>query len=1168
MNLPMQPKKRFPLSDWAINNSSTVFVIIAIILVGGISAFVTLPREDFPEIIENKVYISTVFPGNPSEDVEKLVTIPIEDEIRNIKGIQDVKSTSFDDYGMIIIEFSDDVKLDQAKLDVKDAIDVVKSDSDWPTLDTGGKVEPSVFDLNIAEEQPILNLNFTGDYDEQELKEFAEHLQDKIEELPEIKAADIRGVDDEELEVAVDIYRMASAGVSFNDVINAIGSDNRTISGGKIINQDHRANIRVIGEIENPNDLRFMAVKNQGGTVYLGDIADILFHEKDKTTYARDYGKPVVMLDVKKRSGQNMIEAVEQIKEIVQNEKENYYPENLNINITNDQAPRTENQVNDLVNNIVFGVILVVGVLMFFLGLKNASFVGAAIPLSMLMSLIIVQLMGLTMNTMVLFALVMGLGMLVDNGIVVVENVFTLMSNGYDRKTAAKQGVGEIAWPIIASTLTTLAAFFPLALWPGTMGKFMKYFPITLSFVLLSSLFVALVINAMLTSKYMSVEKEESIPQKKLIRRTIIYVLVGGVFIALGFATDREFLRLIGNFFVITAMMLWVYDYALLPINNWFQEKGLPFLEDKYEKALIWFLAGRRPSLTLIGMFVLLILSFVLVGVAQPKVLFFPETFPNQIITYIEYPEGTDIEKTNELTKKVEQQIIDIMDQFEVEKDGKPYNYMVESIISQVGTGAGNPQVDAGNNSETPHKGKVTVSLREFKYRRGINSKELLQEVRNAIPSYPGASIQVESEPVGPPAGYPVNIELQGENYDEILSEAQRMIAFIDDADVKGLEGLNTDVSKENAEIQLDIDETKAGALGVTTAAVGQTLRQSIYGWEASRFKPKGDEDDYPINVRLNPDQRYNEDLLFNQPVTFRNQATGQLMQVPISTVATAKKTQQFSQIKRDNFKRTITVYSNVLKEDGFNANEVVANIKTKLESGFEPKKGIRYAFTGEQEEQAKQMAFLGKALILGIVGILMIIVLQFNSISKPIIIMTAVLLSFIGVFLGLVFTGSEFVILMTMMGIISLAGIVVNNAIVLIDYTDLLVQGKKDELDLQEDEPLSFNDYKNAIIMGGKSRLRPVLLTAITTVLGLVPLAIGINIDFYSLLVDFNPHIYIGGDNLAFWGPLAKTVIYGLTFATFLTLVIVPVMLLINYKIKMRVQGRKTYNLGEQMDS
>ncbi len=1149
-----QPKKRFPLSDWAIDNSTTVFVIIAIILFGGIYAFVTLPREDFPEIVENKVYISTVFPGNPAEDIEKLVTVPIEDEIRNISGIIDVQSTSFDDYGMIIVEFDDGVSLDQAKLDIKDEIDGVKADADWPTLDTGGKVEPSVFDLNIAEEQPILNINFTGDYNVQQLKDFAEVLQDKIEELPEIKAADIRGADDEELEVAVDIYRMTAAGVSFNDVVNTISGDNRTISGGKIINEGHRANIRVVGEIQHPEELNTMAVKNQGGTTYLGDIADVHFHEKDKTTYARQKGKPVVMLDVKKRSGQNMIEAVEQIKEIIKEYKTNYFPSNLSIDITNDQAPRTQNQVDDLVNNIVFGVILVVGVLMFFLGFRNASFVGVAIPLSMLMSLIIVQLMGLTMNTMILFALVMGLGMLVDNGIVVVENVYTLLSKGYDHITAAKQGVGEIAWPIIASTATTLAAFFPLALWPGTMGKFMKYFPITLSFVLLSSLFVALVINAMITSKYMSIEGDKAIDRKKLIRRSIIYFVLAIFFNILGYSLKIDFFKLSGNFLLFLIILMWLYDYLLLPANNWFQYKALPNLENRYEKSLNWFLANKRPRWTLLSMLVLFIFSFILVGIVQPKVLFFPDTYPNQIITYIEYPEGTDIEKTNELTKKVEDQIIDLMQEYEVEEDGETYNFLVESIISQVGMGAGNPQVDAGNNSETPQKGKVTVSLREFKYRRGINSKDVLNRVRNSIPKYPGASIIVEADAAGPPSGYPVNIELQGEDYNEILAVAHDMISFIEDSGVKGLEGLNTDVSKDNPEIQLKMDEVKAGTLGVTTGMIGQTLRQSIYGWEASRYKPKNDDNDYPINVRLNPQQRYDENILFNQPITFRNAASGQLMQVPISTIASGKKTNQFSQIKRDNFKRTITVYSNVLKEDGFNANEVVANIKEKLEhGGFEIPDGITYKFTGEQEEQAKQMSFLSKALLLGIVGILLIIVLQFNSISKPIIIMTAVMFSFIGVLLGLVLTGGDFVILMTMMGIISLAGIVVNNAIVLIDYTDLLVRGKKNELGLTSEDRLSFEDYREAIIQGGKSRLRPVLLTAITTVLGLVPLAFGINIDFYSLLVNLNPHIYLGGDNLAFWGPLAKTVIYGLTFATFLTLVIVPVMLLINYKIKLR---------------
>ena len=500
--------KEFSISSWAIDNKMTVYVIILIVMIGGLFSYYAMPRESFPEIIETKIYVSSVNPGNSAEDVEKFITEPLEQEFNNVGGVKQITSSTYQDYSLIIVEFEEDVSVDAAKQKIKDKVDVVKAETTWPTMDNGAKVEPNVFDLNLSEEQPILNINLTGDYTTQELKKYAEDLQDKIELLPEIKEATVRGAEEKEVEIALDPYKMAASKVGFNDVVGAISAENRTISGGNIINNDVQKNIRIIGEIKNPRELENVIVKSDGGNIFLKDIAQVKFQEKDATTYAREYGKPVVMLDVKKRSGKNMIEAVNKIKEIVNSEKENYFPDDLSISLTNDQSTKTQSQVDDLVNNIIFGIILVVLILMFFLGFRNAVFVGFAIPLSMFLSFIILSSLGYTLNTMVLFALVMGLGMLVDNGIVVVENVYSLMDEGMPRLKAAKQGLGEIAWPIIASTATTLAAFFPLALWPGTIGKFMVIFPITLSIVLGSSLFVALVINSMLTSQFMKTEEK------------------------------------------------------------------------------------------------------------------------------------------------------------------------------------------------------------------------------------------------------------------------------------------------------------------------------------------------------------------------------------------------------------------------------------------------------------------------------------------------------------------------------------------------------------------------------------------------------------------------------------------------------------------------------------
>ena len=1157
--IEQESDKSFGISTWAVNNKITVYVIMAIILVAGIMAYVTMPRESFPEVVEKKIYVSSVFPGNTAADVEKFVTEPIEQEIRDISGIKSIKSTSFNDYGMTIIEFNDDVTIEEAKSDVKDKVDMVKADSDWPTLDTGAKVEPNVFDLNIAEEFPIANVNITGNYTLQQLKDFAEKLEDDFEALQAIKEAPIRGINDREVEVALDVYKMAASQTSFNDVAGSISNDNKTISGGNIINKDQRLGIRVVGEIESPDDLLNMVVKEKDGVVYLRDIAEIKFKEQDKTTYAREFGEPVIMMDIKKRSGENMIDAVASVEKIINEAKETYIPNDVEISITNNQAPQTENQVKDLINNIVFGVILVVGVLMFFLGLRNASFVGMAIPLSMLMSLMILNFMGVTMNTMVLFGLVMGLGMLVDNGIVVVENVYSLMNAGYSRKEAAIQGVGEIAWPIIASTATTLAAFFPLALWPGTMGEFMKIFPMTLSVVLGSSLFVALIINAMMTAEFMHTEAEDKKPpnRNRIIKNSIIWGVIGIILVVLGYVFSVGALRVFGNLAIFVAIMFWAYEYLLYPASIWLQDKGLPWLEEQYRRFLKWALHRKRPIWLMIGMVVLFIFSFALFGIVQPKVLFFPETEPNQIIVYIEYPEGTDIEKTNEITQQVEREVMEVLDDYVVQEDGQNYNYMAEAIVSQVGEGAGNPQTDAGSSADIPHKGKITVSLREFKYRRGILSSDVLEAVRKNVKGHAGASITVEKDAVGPPTGYPVNIEIKGKDYNTMMDEAERMLTFIDNAQIPGIEELRIDVSRDVPEMKLTVNRELAGSMGISNQMVGGTLRQSIYGNEVSRYRPDGDDNDYPINIRLNEEQRYDENLLFNQPITFMNQATGRVVQIPIASITTAEKGKQFSKIKRDDYERTITVYSNVLS--GYNPTETVNKIKEKLQhSGYKLPRGMSYAFTGEQEDQAENMSFLLSALLMAIAGIVLIIVAQFNSVSKPVIIMISVLFSFIGVFLGLIVGGNDFVIMMTMMGIISLAGIVVNNAIVLIDYTQLLIDRKKKRMSIPENVMLPVAEMKNSVINGGKSRLRPVLLTAITTVLGLVPLATGLNIDFEGLLMNYNPNIYVGGDNVIFWGPLAWTVIYGLIFATFLTLVIVPVMQYLVNRLKFRVRYGK----------
>ena len=1098
-----------------------------------------MPRESFPEISDTRVFVSAVFPGNTAEDVERLIVDPLEEALKGVQNLVDITSTSEEDFAVVKLEFDEDIAVDLAKQRTKDLVDGVVSGADWPTYNNA-KVEPSVFEMDFSELMPILSISMVGDYPIEQMKDFAGYLEEKIEQFPEVKSVDIRGIEAFEVEVAVDVHKMTAAKISFNDIINAINNENTTISAGNIIEGGQRRSLRIIGEVEDPQELKKIVVKSEKGASYLGDLATITFKEKDITSYARSFGEKVVQLHVKKRGGKNLIEASKKIQNLIGEISENLLPKGLRLSISNDQSSITLNQVSDLVNNIIFGVILVVIVLMFFLGFRNALFVGFAIPMSMFMSFMILSFMGYTMNTMVLFGLVMGLGMLVDNGIVVVENVYRLMEKeGLDRIDAAKAGIGEIASPIIVSTATTIAAFVPLGAWPGLMGEFMIYFPITLSVVLGSSLIVALFFNSMLVSRYMEIDEHE-ISKKSLCRVSLI---LGGLGVLLLF--NSGVIRGLGTLMICITLLLWVYKYFIKKLASQFKMIFLPSLEKAYSNFLSKALKGYRPIGFLTGTFLLLFSSFILFGVFPPKIEFFPENQPLQIFTYLEYPQGTDIEKTNDITKKIEHDIDKIISQNKYNKQS--YNFLVEDFGAQVGSGAGNPEIDGGVTNEMPHKGKITLTMREFKYRNGLSSENLRSEIQKELKGkYPGVSISVEKDANGPPVGYPINIEISGRNYEKLIETAKQMKFFLNNENIPGVEELKVDVNKNKPGAKLIINREKAGELGITTNMVGRQLRASLFGAKAGIYKKDGK--DYEINVRLKNDQRYDNNALFNQFITFRDQSSGKIKEIPIAALVSTKNNASFSAIKHRKTVRMVTLYSDVLA--GYNANEVMANVKSAL-MNYNLDLGVEFKFTGEIEEQDKNMNFLSNALLAALALIMLLLVFQFNSISKPIIILISIFLSFTGVFMGITLFQMPFVILMTMMGIISLAGIVVNNGVVLLDYTQLLIDRKKNEIGISKEEMLDNDDAIMAIIQGGTARLRPVILTAITTILGLIPLSIGLNIDFFSLFSNWDSNIYIGGDNVIFWGPLAKTVIFGLTFATFLTLIIVPATFLITYQLK-----------------
>jgi multidrug efflux pump subunit AcrB len=1130
MDTPQKSKsiREFGLSSFSVDNSTSVIILTLIITVLGLGAYRTMPKESFPEIVIPTVYVGTPYPGNSPVDMENLITRPIEKQLKSLNNVKDIKSTSVQDFSSIVVEFTPGVELAKAIQDVKDAVD--KSKSELPSdLDQ----DPNVLEVNTSD-FPIMNVNISGPYSEQELKRYGEYLEDAIEKLPEISKADLAGTIEREIQINVDPYKMESVGVSFNDISGAIQTENMTVSGGSIKNGDFERTLRVDGEFTNPEDLLNIIVKtDQQKIVYLKDVAQIKDTFKDRTSYARSKNLPVITINVTKRSGENLLDAADKIKEIIETTKANRFPENLEVSITNDQSKQTRIQVSDLENSIIFGIILVVLVLMFFMGFRNALFVGSAIPLSMFISFLVLDSFGITLNLMVLFSLILALGMLVDNGIVVVENIYRLMQDGKPAVQAAKEGVGEVAWPIITSTLTTLAAFLPLAFWDDLVGEFMKYLPITLIIVLSASLFVALVINPVMTAMFMKIEdmtKEK--PKKGIVRIAGVLAGLSLLFYVVGWNS-------LGSLSMVAAVFTLINVFLLRKAIRWFQSVFLVKLENNYEATLRFALKGKNPYLIFGGTFGLLVFSIVLLGVSSPKVLFFPDNQPQLVNVFVEFPIGTSIEATNSFVDKMEDEMVDKL---------AKYSGIIESVITQVGEGTGDP-TEGPSLQSTPHKAKITIGFVDYIDRQGIDTNEAMEVIRELVEKYPGVLITVNKQRNGPPVGNPVNIEFVGENYEELIAFVEQTKVYLESNSIQGLEELKTDLSLGNPEVVVRIDREKARRFGLSTSSIAMELRTSLFGLEVSKYKEG--EEDYPIFLRLDENSRYDINTLVNKKIGFRDKF-GDKREVPISAVADIQYGSTYGSVKRKDSEKAVTMFSNVL--DGANPTEINAQIK-ELMAGYAVPEGITVKYTGEQEEQAKSQAFLLRALGIAVSLIFLIIVAQFNSVISPFIIMTSVLFSTIGVFLGLVIFNMDFVVIMTGIGIISLAGVVVNNAIVLIDYTDLVRTRKREELGIQKGSYLALPDLLASIVEAGKTRLRPVLLTAITTVLGLIPLAIGMNINFATLLSEFDPQFYVGGDNAAFWGPMAWTVIFGLTFATVITLVLVPVMYLLTDKLAIKLR-------------
>lgn len=1113
-------EKEFKPTSWAIDNKVSIYVATILICLGGIYWYNQLPKENFPEVVFPQIYVATPYPGAAPSDIESLITKHIEKQVKSISGVKKISSNSIQNFSNVIIEFETDVDVDEAKREVSDAVDRAKQD-----LPSNLPDEPIVQEIDISE-VPIMFVNLSGDYDLQTLKRYAEMMQDRFEGLTEIRRVDIVGALDREIQINVDIYKAALAGVDLGDIAQAIGGENVLIPGGQLSVDGMKRSLSVSGEYSNAQEIANTVIGSiQGGKVYLKDIAEVVDTHKEQESFARLDQKNVITLNVVKQNGKNLIDAADKINGIIEDYENGILPDGLKVTVTADQSENTRVTLHDLINTIIIGFTLVTIILMFFMGVTNAIFVGLSVPISSFIAFMVFPWIGFSLNMMTLFSFLLALGIVVDDAIVVIENTHRVFDNGkVPIRKAAKIAAGEVFLPVLTGTLVVLAPFIPLAFWPGVIGKFMMYLPITLIVALLASLLVAYIINPVFAADFMKAHKHDVEGDSKFTRGfKVTSVIFGGIalisyLIAFG----------LGNFIVFIYLLYVLHHFLLKNVISSFQNSAWPKVQRGYKRLLTWCLYKYRPVWVAVAVVFLFVFAIVFTGIRKPPVVFFPNGDPNFIYAYVRMPIGTDQRVTDSITNIVEGRVINAI--------GKD-NPAVESVISNIAIAASDNPFDAGTQA-TPHLGKVTVAFVKFSERDGQSTRAFMDEIREAVKGIKGAEISVNSEANGPPTGKPVNIEVSADDFDLLVKTANDLHRFLVAQQVPGVEELKSDFQSDKPEIVINIDREKANREGISTGQIGQALSTAVYGYEISRFRDAND--DYPIQLRIKEEQRNDVNTLINIPITYRDMGMGGVVrQVPLSSIASVEYANSFAGIKRIDLKRVVTLSSNVLASH--NENEVVADIKERLEE-FPIPEGVSVDMTGAQQEQAETGEFLMMAFGLAFALMFMILVIQFNSISKPVIILSEILFSIIGVLIGFSLFKMEISIIMTGVGIMALAGLVVRNGILLVEFTDLL---RQQGLGLYE-----------AIIEASKTRMTPVILTTLAACMGLIPLAVGLNIDFVALFSEFNGHLYFGGDNVAFWGPLSWTMIFGLIFGTFLTLVLVPVLYLMAAKLKERIYG------------
>jgi multidrug efflux pump len=1116
-------EKEFKPTSWAIDNKVSIYVATVFVTIMGIVSYLILPKENFPEVVFPQIYVATVYQGASPTDIENLISKQLEKQMKSISGVKKITSNSVQNFSNVIIEFDTDVDVAKAKQDVTDAVDKAK-----PDLPSDLMEDPQVIEIDISE-VPIMNVNLSGDYDLTTLKKYAEDLQERIESLGEIRRVDIIGALDREIQINVDLYKAALAGVSLDDVASAISYENVIVPGGQITVSGMKRSLNVSGEFADATEMANTVVGSiRGGKVYLKDVADVVDTNKEQESFARLDKSNVITLNVIKRGGKNLVEASDKIFAIVDEFETNILPPGVKVTITGDQSEQTRTTLHDLINTIIIGFVLVTFILMFFMGATNAFFVALSVPLSSFIAFMIFPVIGFSFNMMTLFSFLLALGIVVDDAIVVIENTHRVFDNGkVPIRKAAKIAAGEVFLPVLSGTLVVLAPFIPLAFWPGVIGSFMKYLPITLIIALLASLLVAYIMNPVFAADFMTTHEHDHEKKSKITRGFKITAIVMGSLALVSYITG---LYGLGNFTVFSFAIYALYHFWLVRVITHFQTDFWPGVQDRYKRIVAWTLESGRPFIVVGGVIFLFVFAIVFTAIRKPPVGFFPSGDPNFIFAYIRMPIGTDQRVTDSVTRIVEDRIRNVVGQD---------NPVVQSIISNVSIGASENPFDAGTQA-TPHLGKVTIAFSKFSERGGQSTSDYLSGIRDAVKGIKGAEISVDKEANGPPTGKPVNIEIAAEDFDVLVQTADKLKRYLVAQDIGGVEELKSDFQADKPEILISIDREKANREGISTMQIGGALGTAVYGREVSRFRDEND--DYPIQLRIKEAQRNDVNTLMSLPITYRDMGMGgQVRQVPLSAVAKVEYTSSYGGIKRIDQKRVITLQSNVLV--GYNANQVVADITEALKD-FPAPEGVTIAMTGEQEDQQETLVFLMVAFGIAFFMILFILVVLFNSLSKPFIILCEILFSIIGVLIGFSLFKMEISILMVGVGVMALIGIVVRNGILLVEFTDLLRQ--------------QGMEMKEAIAEAAKTRMTPVILTALAATLGLVPLAVGLNIDFVTMFTELNPHIYFGGDNVVFWGPLSWTMIFGLIFGTFLTLLLVPVLYLLMARLKESIFGKR----------